>query len=111
VRGFAQEHRGVGDAGERGLCGGRLLGHLPQCVRQRDERTREIAAVHRRHVLRLERMTIVRIVPVEEMALMMLEFRHAAKGRLDAIRHVERPNPAEIAGRHCRQQVQSDVGR
>src|SRR6266446_8242199 len=69
----------------------------------------EIAAVDRRYVLRLERIAVLRVVPVVEVAAETLEGVHRLERGLETLDSVERADPAEIARGHRGQQVQSDV--
>ena len=52
-----------------------------------------------------------RVVPVVEVSAEPLEPPHGRRVRLEPVDHIERPDPAEVARGHRRQQVQTHVGR
>ncbi len=58
----------------------------------------EIAAIDRRDVFRVERAEIACIVPVVEVTAETLESFHRSQGRLQPLDHIERADPAEVAG-------------
>ena len=103
ARRFPHEERGVLDPGERRRTQHRAVDHLPTAVRERDEMTREIPAVHRRHVLWVERTAVFCVVPVVEVAAEALEAGHRRERRLESLDEVERPKPAEIVSGDGRQ--------
>ena len=56
------------DPGQRGRDRQRLVDHLAAGIRQRQQVAGEVAAVDRRHVGRLERLQVARVVPVVQVA-------------------------------------------
>ena len=70
---------------------------------------REVSAVHRRHVSRLERAEVLRVVPVVEVAAEALEAVHGLERGLEALDGVDGPEPAEIPGGDGREQVEPEV--
>ena len=65
-------------------------------IGERDQMSREIAAVDRRYVSRFERPKIARVVPVEEVAAQMLHAIHCRQRRLEAIDRLPRSDPPEF---------------
>src|SRR5207247_4346569 len=96
------------DARERRRTQHRAVEHLATGVADRDEMTGEVSAVHRRHVLRLERVAVFRVVPVVEVAAEALKDAHRLARGLESLDGVERPEPAEIASGHGGQEVQPE---
>src|SRR2546426_12134358 len=91
ARRFTHEERRVLDPGERRRTQHRAVDHLPTAVRERDEMTREIPAVHRRHVLWVERTAVFCVVPVVEVAAEALEAGHRRERRFESLDDVECP--------------------
>ncbi len=71
---------------------------------------REIAAVDRGDVFRLQRAKVLGAVPVEEMAAEALELVQRRECRLQPFDGPERAAPAEIACRDAGQNVEPDIG-
>jgi hypothetical protein len=69
-------------------------------MRECDEMTREIAAVDRRDVLRLESVAVLRVVPVVEVAAAALEGVQRLQRGLETLDDIKRADPAEIARGH-----------
>ena len=70
----------------------------------------EVAAVHRRHVARVQRPKVPRVVPVVEVAAEALQPVHGtAKRRFQPLHRLDRADPAEIAGAGGGQEVEADV--
>ena len=80
-------------------------------VGQRDEVSGQIAAIDRGHILRVERMEILRIVPVEEMAAMAGHPMHGRERRLQPLGGVQGADPPQIARAGDRHQIKADVRR
>ena len=76
-----------------------------------DQMAGEVAAVDARHVERIERPERRRLVPVEQMAAMALHLLDGRDRRVDARGRVGQADPAEIARRDDRQQIDADIGR
>src|SRR5207247_3977993 len=74
-----------------------------------DEMTGEISAVDGRHVLRVEGTTVLRVVPVVEVAAKPLETVHRLERGFQPLDGVERADPAEVARRDRGQEIQPDV--
>ena len=70
----------------------------------------QIAAVDRRHILRLQDGQIRCAVPVVQMPAVFRQRLQRGQGRGDPVRGGALADPAEIAGRGNRQQVKPDVG-
>src|SRR5439155_4045604 len=103
------EERRVLDPGGAGRTQHRAVDDLSTSGRERDEMTREIPAVYRRHVLWVERPAVFCVVPVVEVAAEALEAGHRRERRLESLDDVERPKPAEIVSGDGRQQIQPEV--
>ncbi len=88
----------------------RAIDELAASVRERDQMADEVAAVDRRYVRRIERTQRACVVPVVEVAAKALERLQRRERRLEARRRVAGPDPAEVARRDHRKQIQSDVG-
>src|SRR5207253_10383694 len=71
----------------------------------------EIATVDGGDVSRLQRLARARVVPVVEVPAVTLEIGHGRQGCLEPIHRVERADPAELARRYRREQVDAHVGR
>ena len=78
---------------------------------QGDQATGQVAAVHRRHVLRQQRLEALGVVPVEEMPLVARHSRHALERAAQSQRKLPRPEVAEVVGRHRREEHHADVRR
>ncbi len=91
----------------RGRPEGRLLADIGEC----DQVAGEIAAVDRGDILRLQRPEIRRVVPVVEVAAEPLHPAHCPQRRREPVRHVAEADPAEVARRGHRQQIEADIGR
>ncbi len=79
--------------------------------RQRNQMTGEIAAVHRRYIEGPHRCQRVGLVPVVEMALVLLHLFERIDGGGDTIQRFAEADPAEIARGDDRQQIDADIGR
>ena len=99
------------DAPQGGSHGERQVEHLAAGVGERDQVSAEVAAVDRRKVRRLERPEIPGVVPVVEVAVQALQAADRRQGRPEALAHLARADPAEVAGGDDREQVHADVGR
>ena len=73
--------------------------------------SREIAAIDRRDVFRIQRAQIKRAVPVVEMPPEALKPVHRLERCLQALQGLVHPNPTEIAGGDHGQQVEPEIGR
>ena len=89
----------------------RRLGPFRAGRGHRDQMAGEIAAVDARHVERIERPQRRRLVPVEQMAAMALHLLDRRHRRVDAAGRIGEADPAEIARRNDRQQIDADIGR
>ena len=78
---------------------------------QRQETAGEVAAVDRRHVARQQRLEVLRVVPVEEVSLVVRHARDAVEGPPHAQRQLARADVPEVVGGERRDQGQADVGR
>ncbi len=108
---LAGERERVRDPGEPLRFQHRTLDPLATGPVERDQMTREIAAVHRGDVLRVERPQVLRVVPVVEVAAEALEAAHRLERRLETLDGVERAEPAEVAGGDRGEQVEAEVRR
>jgi hypothetical protein len=88
----------------------RVVLPLAEGAGERDQVRGQVARVDRRYVARFERVQILRVVPVVQVAAEFLHARHRRQRRLDAIERVAQAAPAEVARRDDRQQIEPDVG-
>ena len=109
--GLAGQRERVPDPGQRGSDRKRLVDHLAAGVGEREQVAGEVAAVDGRHVRGLEPVQVARVVPVVEVTAEPFEAGDRGERRLQALHHVEGPDPAEIPSRHRREEVQPDVRR
>ena len=72
---------------------------------------RKVAAVHRRDVARLENTQLVKVVPVEEVAVEAAHSLQRAEDFLHAIDHVRARDESEVHRAHRREKLKPDVGR
>ena len=79
--------------------------------RDGDEVAGQIAAVDGRHIERVQRRQRPGFVPVVEMAAIGLQLLDRGDGGFQPLGRVGEPDPAEIARRQDRQQVDADIGR
>ena len=77
VHRFAQDRQRVVDAVEVAAAEHGLAHHFPTRLFERQQMTGEVAAVHRRYVLRIERTQVARLVPVVEVAAIALHLEQA----------------------------------
>src|SRR5205814_4250039 len=89
----------------------RAVDHRLTGVPERDQMTAEISAVDRRHVLRVERTAIARVVPVVKVAPEALEAVHRLERGLQSFDRVAGADPSEIAGGDDGEEVEADVRR
>ena len=108
---LAHELQRVGEAVERSDFDAGACALLAQPVRERQQMGAEVAAVDRGDVARLERLDAPRVVPVEQVAAVLLEPLDRRQRGLDARQRVAQAQPAEIARARDREQIQRDVGR
>ena len=106
-----QQLRGVDHASQTLRHRLRALDELAQRLRQRDQRGGQVAAVHRRDVVRAHRRPRLGVVPVQKVAFVPLqpfERRHRAVEMVD-----ERGGReiAEIVRGERRKQAHADIGR
>ena len=100
--------QGSGMRGRGGVkrVGGQCLAGLCHCQQVRAE----VAAVHGRHIARVQGLQGLGVVPVQKMPLVTLQAHQCGQGHVQAVQHVQRAQPAERAGTGCAQQVQAYVG-
>ncbi len=101
---------GVGHPFQPPPVGGRHIAPFVTGVGQGDQMARQIAAVDRRDILRIERAQIARIVPVEEMAPPFGHARHGFERGFQPLDGLQRTDPAEVAGAGRRQKIQAEIG-
>ena len=80
-------------------------------IGKRDKVPSEIAAVDRRDVGRLERPEVLCVVPVVEMPAEPLQLAHGRHRRFEAFDRFGHADPAKIVSGHCREKVETDIGR
>jgi hypothetical protein len=95
--GLARQGDAVLDARQGGGDRKRLLDHLPAGIGQREQVPGEVAAVDRRHVRRIKPTQVARVVPVVEMAAIVLELVDRRQRLLQTIHHLEGADPTEVA--------------
>ena len=78
---------------------------------QRDQVTRQIAAVYGGNVHRVQRLQITRVVPVEKMTAHSPHGTHRLQGGLEPVDHLLDPNPTKIVGDHRAQKTEAHVRR
>ena len=86
-------------------------GQSEKSLRQRDERAGEVAAVHGRHVARVQRRERRRVVPVQEVPFVALETLEGRQRPIEALDRRRRREVAEVVSGQRRQQAHADVGR
>ena len=91
--------------------GGRRHRPFVAGCRHGDQVTGEVAAVDARHVERMQRPQRRGFVPVVEMAAIGLQLLDRGDGGFQPLGGVGKPDPAEIARRQYRQQIDADIGR
>ena len=100
---LAREVERVGEPGQGFAPRVGILLPFAERARQRDQVRGEVARVHRRHVARVERAEVLGVVPVVEVAAILLHAAQCAQRGLDAIERVAQATPAEVARRDDRQ--------
>ncbi len=81
-----------------------------QALLQNQQVPGEIPAINRGHIfLRVERAQIVRVIPVEKMAVEHFHSIHCRQCGFDAIHELERAHPAEVACGNRREKIQADI--
>ena len=85
--------------------------HLPAPLLERQQASGEVPAVHGGDVPRKERLEVLRLVPVEEVPLVVREALDAVERASHAQRQLARPEVAEVVRRERRQEHHADVGR
>src|ERR1019366_8415898 len=107
----AQEVERVGEAvPRRGAKDGRAS-NVPAPLLQRHQASSEVSAVHGRDVPWKKWLKIRRLVPVEEVPLIVSESLDALERAPDAKRKLARTQVAEVVCRQRREEHHSDVGR
>jgi hypothetical protein len=89
---------------------GRLVPRLAG-VGERDQMTRQVAAVDRGDVVGVQHLSVDGAVPVVEVAAEALEPLHRIERRLEPLDGLDAAGPAEVARAHGREQVEPDVRR
>ena len=79
--------------------------------RQRDQMPGKVAAIHRRDIKRAHRRQRVGLVPVVEMALILLHLLKRIDSGLNAVQRFTEADPAEIARGDDGQEIDADIGR
>ena len=106
-----QEIERVGEAvPRRGANDGRGRDLLAALL-ERQQTSGEVPAVDRRHVARQQRLEVLRVVPVEQVALVVRQARDAVERPAHAQRQLARAEVAEVVGRERREEHQTDVRR
>ena len=85
--------------------------HLAAPLLERHEASREVAAVDRGDVARQERLEVLRLVPVEEVPLVVREALDALERAAHAQRQLARAEVAEVVRRERREEHHADVRR
>ena len=70
----------------------------------------QIAAIHRRDILRVQRAKILRVVPVIEVAAEPLQVAHGRECRFQPVYGLGHPGPPEVAGADRGEQVKAEIG-
>ena len=90
---------------------GRRLGPFLAGGSERHQVAGKVAAVDTRNVERVERIQCARVVPVVEMAAMTLHALDRRQRRFDPFDGIGQADPAEVARRDHRQEIDADIGR
>ena len=80
-------------------------------VAQDHQMSREIAAIHGGHILRIERMEGACVVPVVEVSAKQLETVHGRQRGLQPFGRFQGAQPTKVAGNQGREQIEPDIGR
>ncbi len=97
LRGFAHKHEVVLQPCRPVRIPDRSSDNFATGIGECDQMSREIAAIHRRDVFRIESTQVTCFVPIVEMTTKTLHSVHCRERRLDALQRCERSQPAEIA--------------
>ena len=93
-----------------GAAGQVLEARLAQSLGERHERARQVPAVDGRDVAGRQRRQALRVVPVEQVALVPLQALHRREGRVDPLGQGVFGDEAEVVGGQRREQPHPDVG-
>ena len=107
--GLARQSDRIADARQGSLDRERLIDHVSTGIGKGQQMARQVAAVDRRHVGRLEGLQRAGVVPVVEVPMEPREAPDRGERRFQPLDHFQRPDPTEIAGGHGRQQIHPDV--
>ena len=105
--------RDGGDVGQPRVIGrhfGRVFLPALAGVGERDQVAGQVAAVHGRHIARLQRAQVGRIVPIVEMPAEARHPRHGGQCRFQPLDGVQQPGPPKIMRGRGRQQIEADIG-
>ena len=83
---------------------------LPSRVGYSNKVCREVAAVHRGHVARLQWTEIAGVVPVVEVAAKTLQATHGLERGFKPLHRFEGSNPAKVPGADNGEQVEAEIG-
>jgi hypothetical protein len=86
-------------------------GHVFAPLHQRKEATGEVSAVDCRNVAWKEWLQILRVVPIEEMPLVVSHARQAFECPLHAERQLAKPQVSEVVSRKRRYEHEADIRR
>src|ERR1700687_4388862 len=71
----------------------------------------QVPAINGRDIKGNKRPQVLRVVPIEEMALMTFEIFDRGDRGLEALDHLRDSQPSELASGRDGDQIQSDIGR
>ncbi len=91
------------------MCG-RCFSPITAGRRNGNQVTRKVAAVDSGNVTRTKRLQCVRMIPVVEMAAIFLHLLNGRDRIFDPLDGFSETDPAKLACRDCRQQINADVG-
>ena len=112
--GLGQRPAASGQRQQPNRCGRIAVGFfcsLSARSRHRQQVTAQVAAVHRRHIGRQQRLQRGGVGPVHEVAALARQAVQRVERGLQAVGHLQRGHPAEGARAGQRQQIHADVGR
>ena len=89
----------------------RCVDQAEQTLPQGQQMPGEIAAVDRRNILRAKRVERVRVVPVVEMAAILLHPFDGGDRLLHALNRLFEAQPAEVTGGDDGEKIDADIGR
>ena len=87
----------------------RIAAPFPTCTGECDEMPRQVPAIDRRDILRIERSKILRVVPVKKVPADAGKLIHCGKGRFKPFNGFKRSDPSEVASARDRQKIEAYV--